>query len=284
MVFECPARPAYTLLVRPFGQRGANRAGRQFFGIEEVEAVGRVQMLLAPGERLHFHFGLVPADFGDGEDPVVSVCQRADPRDESRDVGMRHVVLLELEIERSRARPVGCRSRRIVAQFRVVHCEVQRIDAEAIDPAIKPEPHRCKHGILHLAIVHVHLRLRIQEIVQVVLTAPCIPGPGGATEDRLPVGRRRSIGLGIGPHEPVRFRAGPARPAFDEPRMLVRCMRIDLIDQHPEPKRMRACDKRVEIRQRAEDRIDIAIVCNIVAEVLHWRSEEGRNPDGIDAE
>ena len=140
-------------------------------------------MLLAPGERLHFRLGLVPADFGDGENPVVSVGQRADPRDESRDVGMRHVVLLELEIERSRARPVGCRSRRIVAQFRVVHCEVQRIDAEAIDPAIKPEPHRCKHGILHLAIVHVHLRLRIQEIVQVVLTAPRIPGPRGATED-----------------------------------------------------------------------------------------------------
>ena len=47
---------------------------------------------------------------------------------------------------------------------------------------------------------------------------------------------------------------------------------------------MRLGDQRVEIGERAEHRIDVAIVGDVVAEILHRRGEEGRDPDRVDAE
>src|SRR5262249_46068006 len=39
-----------------------------------------------------------------------------------------------------------------------------------------------------------------------------------------------------------------------------------------------------EIGERAEDRIDIAVICNVIAEIGHGRGIEGRDPDGRKAE
>ena len=47
---------------------------------------------------------------------------------------------------------------------------------------------------------------------------------------------------------------------------------------------MRLGDQRVEIGERAEERIDVGVVGDVVAEVLHRRGEEGREPDRVDAE
>ncbi len=47
---------------------------------------------------------------------------------------------------------------------------------------------------------------------------------------------------------------------------------------------MRLGHQRVEIGKRAEQRIDIAIIGNVVAHIRHWRGEEGRKPDSIDTE
>lgn len=46
-------------------------------------------------------------------------------------------------------------------------------------------------------------------------------------------------------------------------------MRIDLIDDHAQLTPMRLSDERVEISERTEDGIDIAIIGNVIAEVLH---------------
>src|SRR3546814_9983178 len=74
-----------------------------------------------------------------------------------------------------------------------MHREVDRVDTEAIDAAVKPEAGNPQHGVLHLGVVHVHLRLAAQEIVQIILAAPCVPRPCWPAEHRLPViGRRRS--------------------------------------------------------------------------------------------
>ena len=144
-------------------------------------------MALARGKALHFRFGIVAAHFGHGEHRIVAVGQRADAFDKARDVGVRHVARLELEIERPRARLASVRRRRIVAQLRVVHREVKRVYAEPVDTAIEPETHDAQHCVLHRRIVQVHLRLAGEEIVQVILATPGIPCPGGPTEYRLPV-------------------------------------------------------------------------------------------------
>ena len=47
---------------------------------------------------------------------------------------------------------------------------------------------------------------------------------------------------------------------------------------------MRLLDDPVEIGEGAEARIDPAIVGHIVAEILHRRGEEGRDPDAVDAQ
>ena len=41
-------------------------------------------------------------------------------------------------------------------------------------------------------------------------------------------------------------------------------------------------DQRVEIGERPEERIDVAVVRDVVAEVGHGRRIERRDPDGVD--
>ena len=45
---------------------------------------------------------------------------------------------------------------------------------------------------------------------------------------------------------------------------------------------MRCRNQRVEVSQAAELRIDIGVVGNVVAEVDHWRREDGRQPKCVD--
>ncbi len=46
---------------------------------------------------------------------------------------------------------------------------------------------------------------------------------------------------------------------------------------------MHVADQVVEISERAEQRIDVAVVGDVVAEVSHGRAEDGRDPNGINA-
>lgn len=47
---------------------------------------------------------------------------------------------------------------------------------------------------------------------------------------------------------------------------------------------MRLVDHRVEIGERAEHRIDPAVIGDVIAEIAHRRGEEGREPDRVGAE
>ena len=119
--------------------------------------------------------------------------------------------------------------------------------------------------------------------MQVILPAPRVPCPRRTAEDRLPVRGRRAVGLGIGPDIPVGLGVIAAGAAFAKPVMLVRSVRIDLVDQYLEAEFMGPGDDCVEVFQRAEDRVDIAIIRYVVAEILHRRFEERRDPDRIRA-
>ena len=129
--------------------------------------------------------------------------------------------------------------------------------------------------------MEVQVRLAGQEVVQIILHPPAVPLPGRAAEDRQPVVGRRAVGLGVGPDIPIGLGVVAARAAFDEPRMRLGGMRQHEVDHHPDVQGMRRLDDGVEIRQRAEHRIDIAVIGNVVAEILHRRGEERRNPDRV---
>jgi hypothetical protein len=176
------------------------------------------------------------------------------------------------------------RDRRVVGQRRVVHREVDRVEAEAVDAALQPEAGGIDQRRLHLFIMHVEVGLRGQEVVQIILAPARVPGPARAVEDRLPVVRRRPVRPGVGPHVPIRFGIVAALPAFPEPGVLVRAMGVDLVDDDLEAEAVGRGEEPVEIGERAEDRVDIAIVGNVVAVIFHRRCEEGRQPDRIDPE
>jgi hypothetical protein len=56
------------------------------------------------------------------------------------------------------------------------------------------------------------------------------------------------------------------------------------VDDHLQAARVHVGQQRVEVAQRAEARIDVAVVGDVVAEVGHRRRIERAQPDRIDAE
>ena len=66
--------------------------------------------------------------------------------------------------------------------------------------------------------------------------------------------------------------------------MLAAAVRIDLVDDDLQPEFVRAQHQCVKFGKRAEQRVDVAIVADIISEVRHRRPEEGGQPDRIDAQ
>ena len=238
-------------------------------------------MVVAGGEGLHLALGVVAADLGHGEAAAIAVGQGADAFEEVGDLGLGLVVDLVLKVERPGPLAAG-RQGRIVPQQRVVHREIDGVEAEAVDAPVQPEARRVQQGVLHRRQMQVQLRLLRQEVVHVVLAAPGVPGPGGTAEDGLPVRRRRAVGLGVGPDVPVRLWIGARLATLAEPGVQIRGVGEDQVGDDAQAQAVGLVDQDVEVRERAEDRIDVAVVRDVVAEILHRRGEEGRQPDGVD--
>jgi hypothetical protein len=60
-------------------------------------------------------------------------------------------------------------------------------------------------------------------------------------------------------------------------------MAPDLVDDDAQAKIVRLRHQPVEIGERAEQRINLARIGHVVAEILHRRAEERRDPDRVDA-
>ena len=64
--------------------------------------------------------------------------------------------------------------------------------------------------------------------------------------------------------------------------MLVRRVRIDLVNNDPEAARMSSGDQCLEVVKRAEAGVDAAIIGNVVAGIEHGRGEDRRQPQRLD--
>ena len=282
-----PARPAFGHLRLERFDRGADVGGTALLG-QQLEAVTHVQaafVAVLGGGRQR----ILGGNFAERAGIRVTVQQGAHVFQQAEVLRLRVVVVVILErvgIVRAEA-AAGAQLRRlgrVVAQLRVVVREVDRVQAEAVDAAIQPEPQVVDLRRAHLGIVEIEVGLRGQEIVQVVLPAPRLPFPGDAAEDRQPVVGRRAIRLRIRPHEPVRLWVVAAGAALAEPLVVDRAMAEHLVDHHLQAQRMRLGEQAVEVPERAEQRIDVAEIGDVVAEVGHRRLEERRDPDRIDTE
>ena len=159
----------------------------------------------------------------------------------------------------------------------------QHIDAEAIDAAVEPETHHIVHRRLHAGVTPVEVRLLLQEGVIVILSGGRVPLPGRAAEIADPIIRRSAIGRSVAPDVPVSLRIFSASATLDEPWMLVGAMVGHEVEQNLEPAPMGLHQQVVEVSQRTEAWIDVAIVGNVIAEINHRRRVNRRDPDGSDA-
>ena len=119
----------------------------------------------------------------------------------------------------------------------------------------------------------------------VVVLAGCgIEFPGVAAEVAEPVVGRPAAGSRIAPDVPVAFGVVARGARFLEPRMLVGRVVRHEVEHQLHAAAMDLGDQLVEIGERAEDRVDVGVIGNVVAEVGHRRRIDRRQPDGIDAE
>jgi hypothetical protein len=163
---------------------------------------------------------------------------------------------------------------------------LQGVDAEAVDAAVQPEAQDVVHRRLDLGVVPVEVRLLGQERVQVPLARRLVQGPRGARrlELRHPVVGRPAVRRAVAPDVPVALGIVAARARRGEPRVPVRGVVGHPVEDHPDPAGVAAFDEAVEVGQRAERRIDVAVVRDVVAEVRHGGGVDRRQPHRRHAE
>ena len=152
------------------------------------------------------------------------------------------------------------------------------VDAEAVDAALEPEAHDLVERLAHLVVPPVEIRLLGQEVVQVVLTALLVERPRRAPEDRLPVVRRRPVGLRVAPYVPVALRG------IAEPWMPVARVVGDEVEQHAQVPTPRLDDQIFEVPHRPELGMHAVVVGDVVAPVAIRRREGRIQPHRVDAE
>jgi len=159
----------------------------------------------------------------------------------------------------------------VVREFGVLADLDDGVEAQAVDAAVQPEAQGVVHGGLDLGVVPVEVRLLRGEGVQVVLTGGLVEGPGGAdgAEGGLPVVGRPAVGGGVAPDVPIALGARAARAGLQEPRVL-----LGGVVRHPVEDDLQAAgvgvrEEGVEVVERAERRLDVAVVADVVPEVRH---------------
>ena len=143
---------------------------------------------------------------------------------------------------------------------------------------------RIEHRRAHRRLAPVEVRLRLQERVQIVLRGLGVPLPDAAAENADPVVGRRAVGPGVAPEVPVAARVAAARARLAKPRMLRRRMVADPIEDHAQVALVRFLEQSIEGCEGAEPRLDVAVVADVVTELLERRRITGREPDRVDAE
>jgi hypothetical protein len=247
-----------------------------------VELVERLAEPLGPLDRVeHVDLGDADALRRGGR-----LKQRAELAPDRVRVRVRLVVRVQLVV------PAGdllvevalAQRRRVVAQLGVLADEQRDVDAEAVDAAQEPEARDVEHRLAHLGVAPVQVRHLLEEDVQPVLLRALVPRPRRTAPDRDPVVRRPAARRGVAPDVPVAPRVVARRARGGEPRVVARRVVGHVVDDHLQPELVRARHQRVEVGERPEQRVDVGVVGDVVAEVAHRRAVERRQPDRVDAE
>ena len=173
---------------------------------------------------------------------------------------------------------------RLVAQQFVLDHQPDHVDAEAIDAAVEPEAHLVEHGLHDGWVAVIQFRLLLDELVQVILAGALIERPGWPAKKARPVVGWAAVRRGILPDVPVALGIVAAAATLLEPDMFVRGVVGHQVEDQLHAARVDAFQQPVKIGQRAKQGMDIAVIGDIVAKVVHRRRVDRRKPDGADVE
>jgi hypothetical protein len=175
------------------------------------------------------------------------------------------------------------RDRDAVGQLGVLGDEVDHVHPEAVGAPVQPAAHHRVDRLADVRVLPVEVGLLAREEVQVVLARRLVELPCGAGERRRPVGRLAAVARRA-PPVPVALGRVERRARLDEPRVLVGAVVDDEVHDQLHPALVDGGEQRVEIRERAEDRVDVLVVGDVVAVVVLRRRVDRREPDDVDAE
>ena len=156
--------------------------------------------------------------------------------------------------------------------------EVDHVHPEAVDPAVQPPVHHRVDRRADVRVLPVEVRLLAREQVQVVLVRHRVELPGRAGEERAPVVRLPP------PPVPVALGVLAARARLEEPGMLVGRVVDHEVHDELHAALVDAREQPVEVRQRAERRLDVLVVGDVVAGVVLRRRVDGGEPEHADPE
>ena len=159
-----------------------------------------------------------------------------------------------------------------------------RVETEPVDAHVEPERQRLEHRLVDLGVVEVQVRLVAVEAVPEVLLADRVPRPVrrlGVDEDDAGVLVEL---VGVGPD--VEVAVGPLGilPAGLEPRVRVRRVVHDEVDDHPDAAGVGGVEEVVEVVDGADLGKDVGVVGDVVATVTQRRGHERRHPQTVHAE
>ncbi len=159
-----------------------------------------------------------------------------------------------------------------------------RVQPEAVDAEVEPEPQPGDHLGLDPGVVVVEVRLVREEAVPVVLLADRVVGPvGGLGVDEDDPGVRVLLVV-VGPHVEVAVGPVRVRPGGLEPRVLVAGVVHDEVDDHPHAAGVRGVGELHEVGEVAELRQHRGVVGHVVPAVAQRRGEERGEPEAVDPE
>ncbi len=190
-----------------------------------------------------------------------------------------------------RGRPAGGERRGEVGHLGILRQPVGDVDAEAVDATVEPEAQDRLELLADLVVQPVEIRLLDVEQVQVPLAWRPVglgdAGPRRTAERALPVVRRlpAARAASVAEHVPGPLPAARAgRQRLLEPLVLIGGVVGDDVHDHPQAEGVGVGEQAVHVGERAEARIDVPVVGDVVAGICLGRRVARVQPDGVDAQ
>jgi hypothetical protein len=133
-------------------------------------------------------------------------------------------------------------------------------------------------------VIRVQVGLEVEEAVEVPLAYVLRVRPRRLLDTREHDSRSRVTRPLLRPHVPVAVRRVPAAAGVEEPRVTVRRVVYDKVENDADPTSLGVGHEICEVAARSEPRIDAVVVGYVVAVVAVRRRLRRREPDDIDAE